>query len=534
MGILELASASVALAVILGFVSDRLGLSPFPGFLMAGLLIRWLSESAGLPAFFGVEQQAIYEISSVLLLFSSILIAFEVGRELGSVGFEIRAAYLVGLEAAAIIGMTLAATRVAGLSTVEGLVIALAFLSSSTVTVYRLIGVLGSEEAKKVALTMTAAEDLALLAALGLISGRGDPLAVFVLTVLFALVAAPLFHLVFRYIQTTEEYRALIALSLTLAFASVAQYYASPHLGAFVAGYVFGRSLGGKGVLGPLVDIIAMLYLVSAGVSTPISALGSEIFVLLALVALAVAVRVISVFLAALITLGSTYYALVLSMHMASISELSPLIALSAYSAGLVKDAIAVPLVLLPLATIAVSSLASRHWRGIAFAAEGFMVRRGLTQKVRPLISSELYELGRDVAVSSAKMSGALLAVPLALFLLERLGLDMLLNIAIVAPLIILVAAFVYKEYRKIMEEISAAGELPKLLLRGIAAIAVFSISSHTLLEVTEGSPLLLLGAFLVTSVLLVVLLADVIVRVLKLQYKLISAFLRGRRGERR
>ncbi|MEN3000148.1 MAG: cation:proton antiporter [Acidilobaceae archaeon] len=487
-GILELASVTIALAVVLGYFSDRLNLSPFPGFLLAGLLVRYLAEETGLLALFGVDAQTVYQASTGLLLFGSILIAFEVGREVGSVGFELRAASMVLLEAAAIVGLTLLATRLAGLTATEGLVVAIAFLSSSTVTVYKLISVFGNESAKRVALSMTTAEDVVLLAALSLITGGGrDPLTVFTLTVLLALISAPLFHILFRLLQAKEEYRTLIALSLTLAYASVAQLFASPLLGAFVAGYVFSRSIGGRGVLGPLVDTIAMLYLVSVGISTPLTAgIGAEVVVLIALVALAVAVRIISVFAATFLTLGSPFYATAMSLHMASISELSPLVALSAYGAGLIEETIAVPLVLLPLATIAVSSLVSRHWERVAFALEERM-----TLKIPSLVPEELYEIGREVALSSAKISGVLISVPLVVYLLKRLGINIFSlfpGLLLLLPLFLVAVLLLYREYDNMIKETVKVGNLPAILIRVLMIAAVLSISTHTLVEVVGGS----------------------------------------------
>ncbi|MCS7106810.1 MAG: cation:proton antiporter [Acidilobaceae archaeon] len=527
MGILEFASATIALAVVLGYLSDRLNLSPFPGFLLAGLLMKYLAEGTNLPALFGIDFQAVSLASAELLLFGSILIAFEVGREVGSVGFDLKAASMVLLEAATILGLTLLVTRIVGLTTTEGLVIATAFLSSSTVTVYKLTSILGNENAKRVALSMTTAEDVVLLAALSLITGGGrDPLVVFTLMVLLTLISAPLFHLVFRFLKAKEEYGTLIALSLTLAYASVAQFFASPLLGAFVAGYVFSRSVGGKGTLGPIVDLIAMLYLVSVGISTPLTAeVGAEMLILVSLVVLAIVVRLISVFLATLLTLGSPFYATVMSLHMASISELSPLVALSAYSVGLIKETIAVPLVLLPLLTIAISSFASRYWEKVAFALEERM-----TFKVPPLVPEELYEIGKEIALSSAKISGMLISVPLLVFLLKRLGFQIFdaFTLLLLLPLLLVVAFFIYREYNNMIRESVKVGSLPTILIRALMIAAVVSISTHTLVEVVGGSPEPFVIALLMLATLSLLLLISATLNAVKAVGDLIFEVRRG------
>lgn len=482
MGLIELASLTMATAAVLGYLTDRLRLSPLPGFLLAGILLKIVLERTAAAELLGVEMETAVEIARGLLLVASIFIAFEVGRELGSAGLDVRAASIVALEATTIVALTLAAMRALGFGATEGLIVALSFLSSSTATVYKLTSRLALENAKRIALTMTTAEDVALLAALSITMGSGgNPVIVLVLTIGMAIASIPLFRALFERVPLREEYRAIAAISATLLYAAVAQRFASPHLGAFVAGYLFARSFGLRGGIAPIMEVFIMIYMLSVGFLTPLSEISIATTSALALlVALAIAVRIASIFLVSLLTLRSPFYATVLSVHMSSISELSPLVALSAYLSGMIGKELATPLVLLPLITIAVVSLISSYWEKIAF----FVERRISADAIPTIIPESLYNVVTDTAITSAKISVTILAAAGSVILLERLGLEILAVLPVAAA-----AAYVFLVYKSVSKEILLVGRLPTIVLRTLTLATAAAIATYTAAELLEGIP---------------------------------------------
>ncbi|MEM0365982.1 MAG: cation:proton antiporter [Acidilobaceae archaeon] len=479
MGLLELISLMFALAAIMGFITDRLRLTVLPGFLLAGITIKIISDNTWLSYLFGVDSSTVSSLGYNLLLFSGILIAFEIGREVGSVGFDFKVAYIVIFESTLILGLTLIATRLLGISTIEGLIIALAFISSSTITVYKLTYTLKLEDARRIALTMTTLEDAVLLSALSLTTRAGEnPITILVLTVILALLGAPIFRIIFEKMPTKGEYGTIIALALTLAYSSIAQLFATPYLGAFIAGYFFSRALGGRSILGPLTDIIMLLYMISVGILLPLpGAIRLEItLMLITLVVLAIVVRVVSVFLVTLLIMRSSYYASALSLHMASISELSPLIAITAYSTGMIREDTAASLILLPLITISIVSIASSKWEKVAVLTSNLV-----PIEIPLLIPESVYKIGVDIIVASAKISGLLLGVVAATILMDLWNLGFL-GILLLIP----VSIVIFRIYRVMIREAFMIGEIPALITRLLVILVVATIATYTLLEVTK------------------------------------------------
>lgn len=479
MGLIELASIAITIAAVLGYISDRLKMSPLPGFLVAGIIMRLLVERLE-PTELSIDPESAAEIAKGLLLVASIFIAFEVGRELGSAGLDARAASIVALEATVIVALALAAMRAVGFGATEGLVVALSFISSSTVTVYKLISRVAQENAKRIALTMTTAEDVALLAALSLTTGSGsNPVIVLVLTIGMAVASIPVFRVLFSKVPLSEDYRSVAAISATLLYAAIAQRFASPHLGAFVAGYLFARSFGPAASIAPFMEVFIMIYMLSVGFLTPLfgASLGASA-ALIFLVVLAIATRIASIFMVSLLTLRSPFYATVLSVHMASISELSPLLALTAYLSGMIGEELVTPLVLLPLVTIAIVSVISSYWERIAF----FVEKRISSEMIPTLIPDVVYSIARDVAVTSAKVSVALLAAAGSVIVFERIGLEVL-SILPVA----IAAAYVIRVYRGVAAEVLMIGRLPAVMLRTLTLTAAVAIATYTAIELLEG-----------------------------------------------
>lgn len=173
---LTLISLVLVLATFLGYVTDRFRLSPLLGFFAGGFIVKLLILEYDLGGLFGVSESFFRDVGLLLLTLSGVLIAFEMGRDVGIVGFNPKLAYVVVVEASIILGFSLLIARALGFPLFESLIVAIVFLSSSTITIYRLTAGLKPEEVRRVALTITTLEDLALLTALSLVTGRESPL----------------------------------------------------------------------------------------------------------------------------------------------------------------------------------------------------------------------------------------------------------------------------------------------------------------------------------------------------------------------
>ena len=479
---MSLAFVSLVLLVsaLLGYVTDRFRLSPLLGFFIGGFLVKILVSEFGFGGVVGVDEGFFTSIGLPLLTLSGVLIAFEMGRDVGVVGFNPKLAYIVVVEAAIILGFTLLIARFLGFGHLESFVIAIVFLSSSTVTVYRLTLGLRSEEVRSMALTITTLEDVALLTALSLVVGRPEnPLVVLVLSIVSALVAGFILRSLISLLRGSEEFQVIIAIAFTLGYASLTQFFATPYLGGFIAGYLLGRTLGRKISFEPYAGFIALIYMVSVSFMTPLTGeFRVEVLsFLIILVVMALAIRMLSVFLAVLVVLRSGFYAITVATASMSISELAPLAVLTAYAGGLVSGDVALALTLLPLATIALSTAFFDTFKAWAARAS-----RYIALELPILVPESVYEAGVKVMVTSAKISGVLLLAVMSTFALNMIGLGFL-GVLVLAVAIILTLRF----YRELWAEAKILGELPGVIARMLAILVAGVASAYTLHEVLRA-----------------------------------------------
>ncbi len=482
MSVLLLLSLVMALAVIAGYLAERARVLPLVGFLAAAVFFKALYEFARLGDVLGVNPEVLTDLGSALLLLGGVLIAFEAGREVGLLGFNPRSVYIVTLEATIIVVFTVAIARLAGFGYLESMVVAVAILSSSTATAYKLTEKLGMAEARSLALAITTAEDVALLAGLSIVGGgHRDPVVVLTLTVAFAIVGGAVFRLTFYKIKTLGGQEATVAIVLTLLYASVASVFASPYLGAFVAGYFFGRATGGGGFLRPLTDLFTLIYMVAVGLLLP--APGSMRLTVLAVIVLvaivAIIVRGLAVFLASLIVLRSGYYATALSVHLSSVSELAPLVAITAFMSGVMGEDLALALVLLPLVSISASNIASLRWERIAGVVDKYILT-----DVIPQVPESLYRIGVNVVVTSSKVSVVLLAVAAVASILSYIGLGHIgLLTLLPASLIIM------RLYGELIRETEPLGKIPAALVRLLTLLGSGSLAFYVIVELSRYYP---------------------------------------------
>lgn len=475
MASLTVISLALVLAALLGYITDRFRLSPLLGFFIAGLVTRFVLSEYDI-GFLKVESEFFSSVGYNLLVLSGVLVAFEMGREVGIGGFDVRLVYLVLVEATVIVSVALLVSRALGFPLIEALIVAVALLSSSSITTYRLTTVIGFREVRRLALTITTLEDVALLTAISLVTGKPEnPLVILTLSIIFALIAGAIFRVVFALLKGKEEYEIVIALTLTLGYASITQYFATPYLGAFVAGYLLGRTLGSRVSFDPYATLIILIYMVSISFVIPLKGtFRLDALVLLApLILVAFIIRALSVFLATLLILRSGYYAAMLAGVLTTVSELAPLAVLTAYGGGLVGEDLAMALTMLPLLTIALSTLVHDKVKHLALVAGNYV-----TLELPKLPYEGIYIIGAKIMITSAKISAIMLGAVLLTILLNVINLSFLsLGVLVVAGLIAL------KFYRELWLEASMIGELPGLIARVLAVMIAGAVSAYVLHE---------------------------------------------------
>ncbi|MFN4046185.1 MAG: cation:proton antiporter, partial [Acidilobaceae archaeon] len=480
--VLLLLSIVMGLAVIAGYLAERARMLPLIGFLAAALFFKTLSELVDLENILGVNPGALTELGFALLTLGGVLIAFEAGREVGVLGFNPKSVYIVALEATIIVVFTVAITRLAGFGYLESVVIVVAILSSSTAAAYKLTEKLGMAEARSLALAVTATEDVALLTGLSLVGGgHRDPVVVLTLTVAFAVIGGAVFRLIFYRIRTLGGQESTVAIVLTLLYASIAGIFASPYLGAFVAGYFFGRATGGEGFLRPLTDMFMLIYMVAVGLLLPApSSMRLSVLAIIVLVAtIAIIVRGLAVFLASLTVLRSGYYATALGVHLSSVSELAPLVAITAFMGGVVSEDLVFALVLLPLISISASNIASLRWERIAGVVDRYVLA-----DVIPQVPESFYRIGVNVVVTSSKVSVILLAVAVIASVLSYIGLWYMGLLALIPAIIIIL-----RLYDELIRDVEPLGKIPAALLRLLTLLGSGSLAFYVIVELSRYYP---------------------------------------------
>ena len=345
--ILDLGVA-VALALGGGAVAVRLGQPPIVGYLAAGVVIGPFT-----PGFVGDQEEIarLAELGVVLLLFA-LGVEFSLG--------ELRRVWRVAVPGAlAQVAITAVAgglvAMVLGISIAGAAVIGSAIAISSTLVVLKLLIARGSLDSLhgRAAIGWMVVQDLVtivLMAMLEPLAGGGS-----LAPLLFALVRAAVFLAVafvvglrllpwlFRTVSRLGSPElfllSVFATALLAAFISSAVFGLSLALGAFVAGIIVSESdlsHQAAGEILPFRDLFAVLFFVSVGMLLDPAALLSDWPALIALLAVAMAVKsVTSALLARLLGLPWRS-ALILGATIAQVGEFSFLIAEQALDLGLV------------------------------------------------------------------------------------------------------------------------------------------------------------------------------------------------------
>ncbi|MFN7105096.1 MAG: cation:proton antiporter [Pyrobaculum sp.] len=451
-------SGAILLGVLLAYLMDKIGLPPFLGFFIAGVVVGRLVDLS----FPGIYLQ-------ILLA----LVAFEVGRQLGSSGLSPVSFFAVLLETSLIMAISIVLLRLVGLTITEALIVGVAMLSSSSIMTLRLSQTL-PEHARSVALSLTALEDAVLFFSLSLLLGGVTVETLPVnLTILFALSTAALaiFNYTYRFI-VGREYALPFALAMAFSFVYIVQYFqlASPFIGAFIGGFLFSRTDRHKvheRETTALSGLIIYLYMLAVGLSFPAFSIHPLYLALgIAIALMAVFIRAVAVFFSSLLTTGQPKLSTGVALSTAHVSEVSLSIPIVAHTLSILSGEVVSALTISLLLTLFLAPLLSRYRT---------TVERYVAIYTRELhttaIYEKLYKVVTHAFITSVKLAILTLLVALSI---AYLGIYSLVAVAVAAY-------FLYKYSREVYRDLLIAlGELRGARYTIAAIIAsTFSLAAY-------------------------------------------------------
>jgi CPA2 family monovalent cation:H+ antiporter-2 len=269
-------------ALFFGFITQRIGLSPIVGYLIAGTLVG--PNTPGLVVDAGLAEQ-LAEIGVILLMFG-VGLQFHIEELLAVRGVAIPGAF-VQCSVAIIAGALLAATM--GWSSSGGIIFGIALAVASTVVVVRVLSDYNAlhTPAGHIAVGWLVLEDVLTVLAIVLLPVLFDPsqqaqsvwlvligtaLKVTVLIAFTAIVGTRLIPRILDYAAKTQSRElftlTVLVIALGIAVASASVFGVTMALGAFLAGMVVGRSdysLRAASEALPMRDAFAVLFFVSVG-----------------------------------------------------------------------------------------------------------------------------------------------------------------------------------------------------------------------------------------------------------------------------
>ncbi|MGH7138647.1 MAG: cation:proton antiporter [Pirellulales bacterium] len=371
-------SACLSGALILGFITQRLKLSPIVGYLLAGVAVGHHT-----PGFSADQASAALfaEIGIVLLMFG-VGLHFKLGDLLA-----VRRVALPGALAQVLIAATLATliARVAGRSWSAAAIIGLSTSIASTVVVTRLLNDHDALETEQghIAVGWLIVQDiltvlvLVLLPALASAKGNNTPdtsgvlaalgIALLKVVLLIAIVLWAGKKLVPRLLEHVARTRtrelftlAILAVALTIATSSAWLFGVSMALGAFLAGMVVGQSEVSHQAAAdalPMRDAFAVLFFVSVGMLFDPSIVWQHLGLFVALLAVIILASPLLSFTLIWLLGYSVSAALTVAVGIAQIGEFSFILAGVAEEHGLISADGASLLVACSIVSISLSPL---------------------------------------------------------------------------------------------------------------------------------------------------------------------------------
>ena len=364
-------------ALVLGYVTHRLGLSPIVGYLLAGTLVG--PYTPGFVADAALAEQ-LAEIGVILLMFG-VGLQFHIGELLAVRRIAVPGA-LAQSAVATVLGTVLAVAL--GWSWSAGVVFGMALAVASTVVLVRVLADYNDlhTQAGHIAVGWLVVEDLFTVVALVLLpaffgpAGAGTPLwaalgltalKVSALVAFTAIVGTRLIPRVLDYVAHTRSRElftlTVLVIALGIAVGSSLIFSVSMALGAFLAGMVVGRSdysLRAASEALPMRDAFAVLFFVSVGMLLDPGALMTSPL----LVAGALAVVLIGKPSVALLLVWAMKYpfrtALTVAIALAQIGEFSFILATIGRELGLLTPDATNAIVAASMASIVLNPLSYR------------------------------------------------------------------------------------------------------------------------------------------------------------------------------
>ncbi|MGE0449584.1 MAG: cation:proton antiporter [Vicinamibacterales bacterium] len=362
-------------ALLLGYVTHRLGLSPIVGYLLAGTLVG--PHTPGFVADASIAEQ-LAEVGVILLMFG--------------VGLQFHVEELLAVRRVAIPGAIAQSLVATGLGTLlaialgwtwpAALIFGMALSVASTVVLIRVLADNNDlhTQAGHIAVGWLVVEDLFTVLALVLLPALFTPgrlemplwaslaLTIAKVGALVAFTAMVGGHVIPRVIDRVAQTRSrelftltVLVIALGIAVGSALVFGVSMALGAFLAGMVVGRSeysVRAASEALPLRDAFAVLFFVSIGMLLDVSALASSPV----LVAGAIAIVLIGKPLVALLLVRALQYpvgvALTVAVALAQIGEFSFILATVGRELGILTGEATNVLVATAIASIVVNPLA--------------------------------------------------------------------------------------------------------------------------------------------------------------------------------
>jgi CPA2 family monovalent cation:H+ antiporter-2 len=381
-------AAGLGAALILGYFTQRLGLSPIVGYLIAGVLVG--PNTPGFAANVAIAEQ-LAEVGVILIMFG-VGLQFHLEELLAVRRIAIPGA-IVGMTWATALGA--AAARMLGWSWPAAVVFGLTLSVASTVVLVRVLS-----DARKlhtpighIALGWLVMEDVLTVVALVLLPmlavGQPTPstiavnLAVTVakmagLAVFAAVVGQRIIPVLLDRIAATRSRElftlAVLVIALGIAVGAATLFGVSMALGAFVAGMVVNRSdysLRAATDALPMRDAFAVLFFVSVGMLLDPAALLQEPWLVVAALAVVVVGKPLVVALLLAVYRYPLRTVLSVPSALAQIGEFSFILAGVGRSLGVLPESAADVIVAVSITSIVVNPLASR----LIEPAERFFVR---------------------------------------------------------------------------------------------------------------------------------------------------------------
>jgi CPA2 family monovalent cation:H+ antiporter-2 len=341
--ILTLAGGLTA-ALVLGYITQRIGLSPIAGYLIAGIVVG--PHSPGFVANADYAEQ-LASVGVILLMFG-VGLQFHV-EDLVAMRRTAIPGALAGMTAAVALGSV--GAHAIGWSSLSAIVFGLTLSVSSTVVLVRVLADTRQLHTQNghVAIAWLVVEDILTVLVLVILPTLASPtlstvtvekgiaIALVKMTALVAIAVPVGGQLVPRLLDRVAATRsrelftlAVLVLALGLAVAAATLFGVSIALGAFVAGLVVGRSdysIRATGDALPMRDAFSVLFFVSVGMLLNPGQLTNQVVLLMIAVAVVVFVKPLVAFAMLLLLRYPSRVALTVPAALAQIGEFSFILA---------------------------------------------------------------------------------------------------------------------------------------------------------------------------------------------------------------